>query len=152
MLLSSLEQRHVVLVISYYPCCSVTNKHSLELRWRSVMLLSSLEQRHVVLVISCYPCCSVTNKYSLELRWNSVMLLSFLEQRHVVLVISRVGQNRIIYTEMTVYLVISLPKIPYIHRIYMVLANPSYFCIPFLQLYMGLVLFIFLFYIKQTLT
>jgi len=26
---------------------------------------------------------------------------------------------------MTVYLVISLPKIPYIHRIYMVLANPT---------------------------
>jgi len=27
---------------------------------------------------------------------------------------------------MTVYLVISLPKIPYINRIYMVLANPKY--------------------------
>ena len=26
---------------------------------------------------------------------------------------------------MTVYLVISLPKIPYIHRIYMVFANPT---------------------------
>jgi hypothetical protein len=26
---------------------------------------------------------------------------------------------------MTVYLVISLPKIPYIHHIYMVLANPA---------------------------
>jgi hypothetical protein len=26
---------------------------------------------------------------------------------------------------MTVYLVISLPKLPYIHRIYMVLANPT---------------------------
>ena len=29
---------------------------------------------------------------------------------------------------MTVYLVISLPKIPYIHHIYMVLANPSGLC------------------------
>ena len=29
---------------------------------------------------------------------------------------------------MTVYLVISLPKIPYIHRIYMVLANPTHVC------------------------
>jgi hypothetical protein len=28
---------------------------------------------------------------------------------------------------MTVYLVISLPKIPYIHRKFMVLANPKYF-------------------------
>jgi len=38
---------------------------------------------------------------------------------------SRVGQNRIYTPYKTVYLVISLPKIPYIHRIYMVLANPS---------------------------
>jgi len=34
------------------------------------------------------------------------------------------AQNRILTPYMTVYLVISLPKIPYIHRIYMVLANP----------------------------
>ena len=31
--------------------------------------------------------------------------------------ISRVGQNRTYAPYMTVYLVISLPKIPYIHRI-----------------------------------
>ena len=37
----------------------------------------------------------------------------------------RVGQNRIYTPYMTVYLVISLPKIPYIHRIYMVFANPT---------------------------
>ena len=36
----------------------------------------------------------------------------------------RVGQNRVYTTYMTVCFVISLPKIPYIHRIYMVLANP----------------------------
>jgi len=38
----------------------------------------------------------------------------------------RVGQHRIYTPYMTVYLVISLPKLPYIHRIYiyMVLANP----------------------------
>jgi hypothetical protein len=29
---------------------------------------------------------------------------------------------------MTVYLMISLPKMPYINRIYMVLANPKYTC------------------------
>jgi hypothetical protein len=40
--------------------------------------------------------------------------------------IVRVGQNRIYALYMTVYLVISLPKIPYIHRIYMVLANPTH--------------------------
>jgi hypothetical protein len=38
---------------------------------------------------------------------------------------SRVGQNLIYTPYMTIYLVISLPKIPYIHRIYMVLANPK---------------------------
>ena len=40
--------------------------------------------------------------------------------------ISRVGQNCIYTPYMTVYVVIPLPKIPYIHRIYMVLANPTY--------------------------
>jgi hypothetical protein len=45
---------------------------------------------------------------------------------HTPTVTHRVGQNRIYTPYMTVYLVISLPKIPYIHRIYMVLANPSY--------------------------
>ena len=38
----------------------------------------------------------------------------------------RVGQNRTSAPYMTVYSVISLPKIPYIHRIHMVLANPIY--------------------------
>ena len=38
---------------------------------------------------------------------------------------TRDGQNRIYTPYMTVYLVISLPKVPYIHRIYMVVANPS---------------------------
>jgi hypothetical protein len=37
----------------------------------------------------------------------------------------RVGQNRIYTPYITVYTVISLPKTPYIHRMYMVLANPS---------------------------
>jgi hypothetical protein len=38
----------------------------------------------------------------------------------------RVGQNRIYTPYITVYWMISLPKIPYIYRIYMVLANPSF--------------------------
>jgi hypothetical protein len=45
---------------------------------------------------------------------------------HVCAYKHRVGQNRIYTPYMTVYLVILLPKIPYIHRIYMVLANPIY--------------------------
>jgi hypothetical protein len=39
--------------------------------------------------------------------------------------IFRVGQNRIYTPYMAVCMVISLPKIPYVHRIYMVLANPT---------------------------
>ena len=37
---------------------------------------------------------------------------------------STVGQNRVYTLYMTVNMVLSLPKIPYTHRIYMVLANP----------------------------
>jgi hypothetical protein len=44
------------------------------------------------------------------------------------LIMCRVGQNRIYTPYMTVYMVNSLPKIPYTHRIYMVLANPNYVC------------------------
>jgi len=40
--------------------------------------------------------------------------------------IYRVGQNRIFTPYMTVYLVISLPKILHTHRIYTVPANPTY--------------------------
>jgi hypothetical protein len=40
--------------------------------------------------------------------------------------ICRVGQDRVYTPYVTVYLVIFLPKIPYTHRIYMVLANPRY--------------------------
>jgi len=40
-------------------------------------------------------------------------------------IIFRVGQNRIFAPYMTVYLVKSLPKMLYVHRMYMVLANPT---------------------------
>ena len=39
--------------------------------------------------------------------------------------IAKVGQNRTYALYITVYLAISLPKIPYVHRVYMVLANPT---------------------------
>ena len=39
--------------------------------------------------------------------------------------VARVSQSRIYTPYMTVCLMISLPEIPYIHRIYMVLANPT---------------------------
>ena len=40
---------------------------------------------------------------------------------------TRIGQNRIYTYIYTVYLVISKPRIPYVHRIYMVQANPNYY-------------------------
>jgi hypothetical protein len=56
------------------------------------------------------------------LYWHSELFLACVPE---LLQMSRVGQNRINTPYMTVYLVISLPKIPYTHRIYMVLANPT---------------------------
>ena len=50
-----------------------------------------------------------------------------LNRHYSVWLISRAGQNRIYTPYMTVYLLISLPKIPYTNRIYMVLANPTHF-------------------------
>jgi len=50
-----------------------------------------------------------------------------LKKRRVVMAVEQihiVGQNRIYAPYMTVYLIESLPKTPYIHRIYMVLVNP----------------------------
>ena len=43
--------------------------------------------------------------------------------------IPRVGQNRIYSPYVTVYLVISLPNIPYMHCVCMVLANPMHVCV-----------------------
>ena len=39
---------------------------------------------------------------------------------------SRVGQDCLYTPCMTVYFVVFLPKIPYMHRVYMVLANPMF--------------------------
>jgi hypothetical protein len=47
------------------------------------------------------------------------------KNRQTVGKVRRVGQNRVYTPYMTVYMVISLPKMPYTHRIYMVLANPT---------------------------
>ena len=46
----------------------------------------------------------------------------------VIVPMCRVGQNRTYTYIYTVYLVISKPKIPYVHCIYIVLANPIYVC------------------------
>jgi len=40
--------------------------------------------------------------------------------------ITRVGHNRIYKPYDRIYMVISLPKIPYTHRVFMVLANPTH--------------------------
>ena len=55
-------------------------------------------------------------------RLNVLMFLKFAE-----LLMPRVGLNRIYTPYMTAYLVIFLPEIPYINRIYVVLANPTHY-------------------------
>ena len=60
----------------------------------------------------------------LLLQWYAFVLYSSDHWLHWLLI--RVGQSRMYAPYMTVYLVISLPKIPYIHRIYMVLANLTF--------------------------
>ena len=55
--------------------------------------------------------------------WSWPTLLMFgLEAAGLIVFICRVGQNCICTPYMTAHLAISLPKVPYIHRIYMVLA------------------------------
>ena len=49
------------------------------------------------------------------------MLVGAAARPHQYTHILRVGQNRIYTPYMTVYMVISLPKLPYVNRIYMVL-------------------------------
>jgi hypothetical protein len=49
--------------------------------------------------------------------------------------ICRFGQNHVYAPYMTVYLVVSLPKTPYIHHIYRVLANPTYMYTVYARMY-----------------
>ena len=53
-------------------------------------------------------------------------LHSCCDEIHATFPTPRVGQNCIYTPYVAVFLVISLPKIPYTRRIYMVLANPTH--------------------------
>jgi hypothetical protein len=64
-----------------------------------------------------------TKKFVKDVR--SVSCCSTTDLWHLQKGICRVGQNHIYTTYMTVYLMISLSELLYIHRIYMVLANPK---------------------------
>jgi hypothetical protein len=52
-----------------------------------------------------------------------------LKRSYSCMLMCRVGQHRIYTPCMSVYLVIYLPKVPYMHHIYMVLANPTHVAI-----------------------
>ena len=84
------------------------------------MCLSGLGAMRLVSIVGHR--CNIKGK---EMAWSfaGMWLVSTVGLRCIM---SRVGQDRIYTPYMTVYLVISLPKIPYIHRIYMVLANPNH--------------------------
>ena len=56
----------------------------------------------------------------------TVCLVISMQKYHTCMVMARVGQNRIYMPYMTIYLMKSQQTIPYIYRIYVVLANPSY--------------------------
>jgi hypothetical protein len=65
--------------------------------------------------------------------WRAAQVSSRVGQNHTYAyrvgqnpILYRVGQNRIYTPYMTVYLIVSLPKKTYVHRIYTVLANPLY--------------------------
>jgi len=82
-----------------------------------------------VCVCACVTVCCVRACVCACVRaYESVRVCSCVCCECACLCMCRVGQNRIYTPYMTIYLVISLPKLPYIHRIYMVLANPKYVC------------------------
>ena len=79
-----------------------------------------------VLVLQLLP---FSAKLLQQTRWlaNGAQVLRYVPQQlELLLHMYRVHQNRIYAPYMTVYVVISLPKMPYIRRIYMVLANPTH--------------------------
>jgi len=100
---NGIDHVHVCMTMSMYvwPCCAT--------RAGQKYTFIAIYGVHTVFTMSMYvwPCCTTR-----------------VGHKHTC--IARVGQNRIYTPYMTVYLMISLPKIPYIHRIYMVLANLIY--------------------------
>ena len=68
--------------------------------------------------------------FAQQTKWIHKRTSTLLSAHAFCVLMRRVGQNRIYTPYLTVYLVISLQKIPYTHRIYMVLSNPTYaFCV-----------------------
>jgi len=80
-----------------------------------------------LIYICLRPCCFriCACKAQLISFWNPVVS-SISTSKSTPLNISRVIQDRIYALYTTVYLVVSLPDVPYIHCIHMVLANPEY--------------------------
>ena len=74
----------------------------------------------VSVCISVYQCVSVCISVCVRV-YQCVSVWQRQSRSHI----HRVGQNHIYAPYSTVYLLISLPKIPYTHRIYMVLASPN---------------------------
>jgi hypothetical protein len=95
---------HTALIDTCNAVCHITRLHKLNMSAQSHTHTHT--NTHTALIDTCDAACLFTRLNKLNM--------------------SRVGQNRTYTLYMTVYLVIPLPKIPYVHRIYMVLANPIY--------------------------
>jgi hypothetical protein len=110
--------------IYIYKCSGFASSAALDLKQAATLIHNKQLQlpetsQNTPLCISHKHICRLIMLYEVK----SVLLFSSY-------LISRVGQNRICTYIYSVYLVISKPKIPYVHRIYMVLANPTHFPSP----------------------
>jgi len=75
----------------------------------------------------CYACRRAVKRKRSSWRCSSLLHAGIFHDLFTVTLqsMNRVGQKRKYTPYMTVYLVIPLPKLPYMHCIYMVLANPQ---------------------------
>jgi len=140
--------RHSILVSSAGLSCTVIQYWSAVLAWVALQLrlARTIYTLRIWLSIWRFPCQTYRIYTEYVWFWPTLTILNhwaiamtlmaqatlplasgqqwWLKTHHHKSLINRVGQNRIYTPYMTVYLMISLPKILYIHRIYMVLANP----------------------------
>ena len=101
---TTLIRRARLVVASYYTWKAKSNEWTCQTKFNSAIPMFSIADADPQ-VACCILLCAIV--LPLILSFTSCML-------HI----ARVGQNRIYAPYMTVYLVISPPKIPYIHRIY----------------------------------
>jgi len=122
-----LQQRHVSFP-NKHSCCALIHCSSVMHRFQTNTHAAILSIAAALCIVSEQTL--MLQSYSLQQYYASFLNKHSCCNLIHCSVMHRVGQNRIYTPYMTVYLVVSLPKIPYLHRIYMVLANLSYASFP----------------------